>query len=628
MMSSSSPQRISLLCIITTLLASFAAFAANAISVDSALYPHKVVLMENFYTLHWRVDVPNDDIFFALEVNTTGFVGFGIAEPTSGSMPGADVVIGSVRSSQATVQDMYTTEFATPLMDECQDWHLVDGREDSTGGVTIIEVTRKLHANDTRDRDIPPGLVRIIYSFSASNSDTLGYHRSNRGFTAVRFYENTKSLPVQYTDMDVSTAEYHVNDARIPAQATTYMCRSFALPVSSGPSHIIQIDPLVDPVTKPYVHHFFIHSCKNISGGYVQQYYSNPAVCSTPVGRPSSGCTSELYAWAMGGGSLIVPQEAGYRMSNATDGISHIVIELHYSNPNRLPNLVDNSGVRIHWTPNLRQYDAGVLQLGDPFLTLDDIPAGKPDFQYETTCPSQCTRQWSHDIIVFQDFLHMHELGDMIWTTQWSNGTTSLGPINRIEYYAFAQQQISAVTKVIKRGDRLNTHCAWNTMSKSTPTPMGIETTDEMCIDFLFYYPALRTSSNKAYSYCGNLNHPAVGSVSMCGASATDVVLVPQPSVPDPTGGLVKQFGLSGDACGGTVIIDDSTSTSASPTTATTSVANPDTSSAAAVSATTTASAVGVPREGTTSGSSSIHRHHHAKMIVALFFIIGAMILC
>eukprot|EP01113_Clastostelium_recurvatum_P046277 TRINITY_DN8086_c0_g2_i2.p1 TRINITY_DN8086_c0_g2~~TRINITY_DN8086_c0_g2_i2.p1 ORF type:complete len:423 (+),score=83.88 TRINITY_DN8086_c0_g2_i2:207-1475(+) len=421
-----------------------------------------------------------------------------------------------------------------------------------------------------------------------------------------------------------------MNNARIPAQVTTYMCHSFALPVSSGPSHIIQIDPLVDPATKPYVHHFFIHSCKNVSGGYVQQYYNNPAVCSTPVGRPSSGCTSELYAWAMGGGSLVVPQQAGYRMSDATDGISHIVIELHYSNPNRLPNLVDNSGVRIHWTPHLRQFDAGVLQLGDPFLTLDDIPAGRSDFQYETTCPSQCTRQWSHDIIVFQDFLHMHELGDMIWTNQWSNGTTLVGPINRIEYYAFAQQQLTEVNKVIKRGDRLNTHCAWNTMGKSTPTPMGIETTDEMCIDFLFYYPALRTASNKAYSYCGNLNHPSVGSISMCGASASDVVMVPQPSVPDPTGGLVKQFGLSGDACGAVIIEDDTTSTSATAT-ATTSVANPDSSTTAAAQSTSSSastSGVGVPREDIMSGSSSIHHHHHAEMmIVVLFCFIAGVVL-
>lgn len=57
------------------------------------------------YTLHWRLTA--DTIFLAFEVNTTGWVGFGIGEPTSGSMHGSDIVTGAVVNGVSSVQDRY-----------------------------------------------------------------------------------------------------------------------------------------------------------------------------------------------------------------------------------------------------------------------------------------------------------------------------------------------------------------------------------------------------------------------------------------------------------------------------------------------------------------------------------------
>lgn len=47
--------------------------------------------------MYWKSQ--SDEIFLALEVNTTGWIGFGIGEQTSGSMPGADMLIGLVKFS-------------------------------------------------------------------------------------------------------------------------------------------------------------------------------------------------------------------------------------------------------------------------------------------------------------------------------------------------------------------------------------------------------------------------------------------------------------------------------------------------------------------------------------------------
>jgi len=38
------------------------------------------------YRVYWRIN--GDEIYIALQVQATGWIGFGLGEPTSGSMPG------------------------------------------------------------------------------------------------------------------------------------------------------------------------------------------------------------------------------------------------------------------------------------------------------------------------------------------------------------------------------------------------------------------------------------------------------------------------------------------------------------------------------------------------------------
>jgi len=90
------------------------------------------------YTIFWEVDqvkvlliVLNykGTINLMLEVQTLGWVGFGIAEPTSGSMPGADIVVAYVQDEEAIVTDYYATSKSTPFEDRCQQW-TVEGKKE------------------------------------------------------------------------------------------------------------------------------------------------------------------------------------------------------------------------------------------------------------------------------------------------------------------------------------------------------------------------------------------------------------------------------------------------------------------------------------------------------------------
>ena len=78
---------------------SFLFLAAFANAKLASEYDHAAYLdPEENYKLYWSVKDVDNSIHFAVEVNTTGWVGFGISAGLSGSMKGADIVIGWVDS--------------------------------------------------------------------------------------------------------------------------------------------------------------------------------------------------------------------------------------------------------------------------------------------------------------------------------------------------------------------------------------------------------------------------------------------------------------------------------------------------------------------------------------------------
>ena len=68
----------------------------------------------------------------------------------------------------------------------------------------------------------------------------------------------------------------------------------------------------------------------------------------------------------------------------------------------------------------------------------------------------------------------------------------------------------------IKRGDRLNLHCIYDSTSRTAPTIFGVESDDEMCMDFLSYYPRMEFLDSD-FAHCGYF---ALGtSMTLCGAA-------------------------------------------------------------------------------------------------------------
>jgi hypothetical protein len=78
-----------------------------------------VSYLSGAYKLHWKYDAASSRLSVALEVQTTGWVALGLAEATSGSMAGADMLVASIDDSSkaVTVRDYYATGKVTPTLD-------------------------------------------------------------------------------------------------------------------------------------------------------------------------------------------------------------------------------------------------------------------------------------------------------------------------------------------------------------------------------------------------------------------------------------------------------------------------------------------------------------------------------
>eukprot|EP01090_Pellita_catalonica_P016206 TRINITY_DN4582_c0_g2_i1.p1 TRINITY_DN4582_c0_g2~~TRINITY_DN4582_c0_g2_i1.p1 ORF type:complete len:195 (+),score=29.18 TRINITY_DN4582_c0_g2_i1:628-1212(+) len=193
------------------------------------------------------------------------------------------------------------------------------------------------------------------------------------------------------------------------------------------------------------------------------------------------GCNDQIFGWAVGVGSLTLPEPAGFRMGPSPGAAKYVVVQMHYTNPNGYTDKLDSSGFGIHYTDELRQYDASVLGLGDPFLRLPPIPPGMAEHHYEITCPEECTSQWPHEIHVFADTLHMHFTGKKIWSSLY-NGEDLLEEMNGAEYYSYDFQQATEVDYVIKPGDRIHTHCVFDTTRRTEPTNFDLASTGSFAI--------------------------------------------------------------------------------------------------------------------------------------------------
>lgn len=174
-------------------------------------------------------------------------------------------------------------------------------------------------------------------------------------------------------------------------------------------------------------------------------------------------------------------------------------LEVHYNNPNKTAGRVDNSGLRFYHTTELRQHDAAVLMTGLALAPWYAIPPKAKSFLTYGMCDTAYipkVLETPHDLQVFSVMLHTHLAGRKVRVGHFRGGK-QIDLLAVDENYDFEYQDVTNLgkTKTVKLGDKLLVECTYSTENRSTLTWGGLSTTDEMCLAFLFYYPALSLSA-------------------------------------------------------------------------------------------------------------------------------------
>ncbi len=472
-------------------LCSFLSFTCANLASE---YDHSAFLdPDETFRLFWSVKDGEKSISLAVEVKTTGWVGFGISQGLSGSMKGADIVIGWVDSTgKGHISDRYATSNSMPLVDGKQDYELIAASQDK--GITVMKFKRKLKTCDKNDNDIPLGTAKVIYAYG--KTDDVKYHGSKmRGARSVNLMNYVKNVPPP------SNAKYFdvkINNVSVPKVKTTYWCEAFKLSQLvklSGARHVIEIAPLVEKKDLGVVHHMVLYACKE---NFDESHLNASGACRHPnmpdsvrecVGRAS------VYAWAVGGVNFKFPGHVGWPIGTSYS-MKYVVLETHFDNPSEKSDFVVSTGLRLYYDMP-RKYEAATLMTGSTADASLIVPPRQENWVVAGYCPKECSRMLAapgalkqDEVKMFASFPHAHTLATGIWTKHVRDGVEQEEVI-RDASYDFDYQQTYVLKKELafKAGDELITYCRYNSMKRKDAALGGESTTEEMCLNFIMYYP-------------------------------------------------------------------------------------------------------------------------------------------
>lgn len=171
----------------------------------------------------------------------------------------------------------------------------------------------------------------------------------------------------------------------------------------------------------------------------------------------------------------------------------YVMLEIHYNNPDHKSGIIDSSGIRMYYSERLRKHDVGVLEIGLEYSDKNSIPPKELKFDLKGFCVSECTRiglPSPDGITIFASQLHTHLTGVRVWT-QHIKGGIELPELNRDNHYSQHFQEIRLLKDPVKflPGDSLITTCRYDTSKRSNMTLGGYAISEEMCVNYMHYYP-------------------------------------------------------------------------------------------------------------------------------------------
>jgi hypothetical protein len=233
--------------------------------------------------------------------------------------------------------------------------------------------------------------------------------------------------------------------------------------------HVIAFGPKVDNLD--ILHHILL-------------FQSNTAMSNeaTPCSAVTSTAWQLVTGWAPGGGNFELPPEAGV----PEEGTTHWILQVHYNNASgKFNGATDDSGYQLCSTDQLRPNDAGFLAVGSINFNIPPRTA-----KHRIKCDYKLNSNFD-GVTFFRAWPHMHKLGMALSTERLPGGDdTTPDPVFSQDPFSFENQESHPINLKPAHGDVLRTRCTWKNPG-DVSVGFGENTEDEMCFDFLSYYPAI-----------------------------------------------------------------------------------------------------------------------------------------
>jgi len=465
---------VSVLLLLSTFL--IPTFAATCYSnLTRTEFPYCTNLDPRF-ALHWAVQ-DGGHITFGATVDVDD-AWFAVGLSASGGMKGASIYVIGRNDSGLDVTRYWSQVYGPPSVAANQNVEFISAT--SGNGTTTAIWRRPLNTCD--DQDIPVEYHRkqaVIWAIGTSW--TLQKHMDgNRGSTYITFQPDPNVKPPPVAN-DTKSFTLKFDNFIVPNKTVTnYICthKEFQFPDNSTKYHLIHSQAFH---TQPTIHHMILYGCTEKPPAFDDAY---------ECFNLEPNCNNFLIGWAPGLDVLDMPAEAAFPLGNG--GYKYFSVQAHYNNANLTSGIKDNSGFNISYTAQLRPYDMGILTLGNEDLV---IPPNKTSYTAPGgQCPSECTKnRMTQPVTMYRNLFHMHGTGRNMSTRHIRDGRElqPLGAVNYFDYKFQTNADLSTGPRLLLPGDELITTCTYDSRSRTNTTRFGPGTIDEMCFNFLLYYPAM-----------------------------------------------------------------------------------------------------------------------------------------
>ncbi|XP_074594272.1 dopamine beta-hydroxylase-like [Brevipalpus obovatus] len=443
------------------------------------------------FRLFWSVNYDLKSVNFEVRLRTNRInQWFAIGLSDYGEVSNADFcIIWFDYDSKVHFQDTWTDSQGFVNLDTQDDCILVKYKRE--GHLLRFLYQKDFDTCDEKDKIIEDGTSHIVWAIGKGPIEHeygLNLLDNEHGFQRVSLLKPSEIAPP--LPKNTKILDVHNENVPVPSDETTYWCKLFKFPRElEKKHHIIRYEANIQPENVGLVHHMELFHCE-IDASQDLPDWNGP--CFDPKKPPIlEACKKVLSAWAMGAGPFSYPHEAGSPFGGKNFS-RFSMLEIHYNNEEKKSGIIDNSGLRIYYTPTLRKYDVGVLEIGLEYTDKNSIPPGQSLFDVSGYCVAECTRIGipPDGITVFASQLHTHLTGVRVWTRHIRGGI-ELSELNRDDHYSPHFQEIRMLRNKVKviPGDILINTCRYKTTERMGITLGGYGIRDEMCVNYIHYYP-------------------------------------------------------------------------------------------------------------------------------------------